>query len=278
MNDTNQQQGDVIPTRLYKYRFWTDEYHKKMLTHNVIYFASAHKFNDPFDCRIPVEIGNFPDSFVRKVKTYLLKEATPQISEEQLQIELDIEMNQRTWEDPTQLQKWLDKEQEKRFEQGIFGLSEPRDKLLMWSHYADSHKGFCVGFDTKALLAFFALEILMDEKHVVLAKKVDYLQSHPQFQFFPKDRDEFYVKPLIVKSSDWKYEQEIRFIRTHKADVEYTLPDGIIVELIFGCEMPEGHRDEIMEMLREKGSQIELFEARKKDKSFGLDFVSVDID
>ena len=31
---------------------------------------------------------------------------------------------------------------------GILCLTEVPDSLLMWAHYADSHKGFLVGFNT----------------------------------------------------------------------------------------------------------------------------------
>ena len=32
--------------------------------------------------------------------------------------------------------------------------SKNKDKTLMWSHYADNHKGFCLGIDSKALFHF----------------------------------------------------------------------------------------------------------------------------
>jgi hypothetical protein len=41
----------VVPQKLYKYRCWGDEYpnHKRLLTDNELFFASAGKFNDPFE-------------------------------------------------------------------------------------------------------------------------------------------------------------------------------------------------------------------------------------
>ena len=32
---------------------------------------------------------------------------------------------------------------------GVFCLSQNSDSFLMWSHYADSHKGFIIGFDSE---------------------------------------------------------------------------------------------------------------------------------
>ncbi|MBV9575704.1 MAG: DUF2971 domain-containing protein [Gammaproteobacteria bacterium] len=34
---------------------------------------------------------------------------------------------------------------------GILSLSSCNDSILMWSHYADFHKGFCIGFKTNSL-------------------------------------------------------------------------------------------------------------------------------
>jgi len=35
---------------------------------------------------------------------------------------------------------------------GIIALSSRWDSILMWSHYANNHKGYCIGFDSKKLV------------------------------------------------------------------------------------------------------------------------------
>jgi hypothetical protein len=44
-----------IPSILYKYRSWSDQYQKKFLTDNQIYFAAPEQFNDPFDAALPYQ-------------------------------------------------------------------------------------------------------------------------------------------------------------------------------------------------------------------------------
>jgi hypothetical protein len=39
---------------LYKYRSWSDEFQKKLLTEGVIYFPSPLDFNDLFDSCVPL--------------------------------------------------------------------------------------------------------------------------------------------------------------------------------------------------------------------------------
>jgi hypothetical protein len=35
-----------------------------------------------------------------------------------------------------------------RFERGVACFSAAADNLLLWAHYADGHRGFCLEFDT----------------------------------------------------------------------------------------------------------------------------------
>lgn len=281
MGRLGKQGTDTLPPRLYKHRRWTDDYGKVvqhsrvMLSHNAIYFSSARKFNDPFDCRIRIEFEEVSDTYIRERMIHLLKKRTPNISDADLQATVDFEMSQRTWENLDALQKWQEKNQERMFNQGIFGLSEPKDNLLMWSHYADKHGGFCVGFDSQRLEDFFD-RLFVNDGTIIDSRIVQYVPDYPVFYFHGMDEEEFYVQPLITKSAVWEYEEEYRFILMDKANVQYSLDNGIIVEVIFGCEMPDEHKNEIKDVLREKGSKVQLFEARKKDKSFGLDFIPID--
>lgn len=127
-------------------------------------------------------------------------------------------------------------------------FSERKDSLLMWSHYANSHKGFCVEYDLK-LLHFisedsyhyddeeeyydeedcFAIEniypVIYSKKRMLnfetlkMIRKIELLGNNIQ----PVDDEgEDYdrsilskVLPMFVnKGSDWKYEREWRIILT----------------------------------------------------------------
>jgi len=40
---------------------------------------------------------------------------------------------------------------------GIFSLSKKYDDELLWAHYANSHKGFCIEYDLEILLKLFEI-------------------------------------------------------------------------------------------------------------------------
>ena len=95
-----------------------------------------------------------------------------------------------------------------------FGSS--KDSLLMWSHYANKHKGACIEYEiddvdfkevvySKKMPAFRfvdALEIILG--HDFLGEEVDANKNEYQFM----------LEPLLVKSDDWIYEGEIRCVYT----------------------------------------------------------------
>jgi hypothetical protein len=83
---------------------------------------------------------------------------------------------------------------------GVLCFSEKKDDLLQWAHYADHHKGICLGFDIGTEGKF---------------GQVKYVTKRTPF---PKRmlRDvEFMWKLLSTKSAHWEYEKEWRvFTRT----------------------------------------------------------------
>lgn len=102
---------------------------------------------------------------------------------------------------------------------GVLSLSGPeKDKeeeflkknILIWSHYAESHKGFAVGLNPKH--QFF--DRSTQNKWVVgNIAKVSYVEKRPliRFEDMPK-KEEFFTKLLLTKGNLWEYESEYRLI------------------------------------------------------------------
>jgi hypothetical protein len=81
---------------------------------------------------------------------------------------------------------------------GVLCLSEKKDDLLQWSHYADRHKGICLGFDLGNGGKFAPVKYVAD-----------------RFRFPTKLDEDFMWKLLSTKSLHWSYEKEWRvFLKT----------------------------------------------------------------
>ena len=267
------------PQFLYKYRNWDDEYHKRLITHNEIFFSSIKYFNDPFDSTVTArfDMGTEEQYFASALR--IIEREYPSLTPKKQKRKAYQKFNEKKFKYPENIE-WQKKNMRQVIEErfGVFSLTESEDNIVMWSHYADSHKGFCVGFDYNKL---FDLEnIMFSEMHDINLGlyKVEYHKEYPLLNWFELDNEGKTIKVLKIKSYQWEYEKEYRLIllsdpvKKTILNRKMILSEGIIAKVILGCRMRLEHKQAIIEALQKKQKNIQLSEAKTKDKSFGLDF------
>lgn len=79
--------------------------------------------------------------------------------------------------------------------QGYLTMSATNKNILMWSHYAQNHKGYIIGFDSEH--SFFEYGVT----------KVQYSDERPYLDPTQSKQD---ASIFYTKSKDWKYEEEYR--------------------------------------------------------------------
>jgi hypothetical protein len=85
---------------------------------------------------------------------------------------------------------------------GVLCFSEKKDDLLQWAHYADRHKGICLGFDIGSVGKFGPVKYV--NKKFPFPKKLDV---------------DFTWKLLSTKSVHWSYEKEWRVFLTTETPI-----------------------------------------------------------
>jgi len=117
----------------------------------------------------------------------------------------------------------------------IYCLAPDPCSTLMWSHYADNHRGVCLEFATNNDL-------------FRCAQKVIYLRKYPVWR--PHKLLETSIEEaLLTKSKDWQYEEEYRVIAKRSSagsragdrvvisdDGYLSLPAGALKSIVVGCE------------------------------------------
>jgi Protein of unknown function (DUF2971) len=88
---------------------------------------------------------------------------------------------------------------------GVLSLSEVHDHLLMWSHYADQHRGFVIEFDSEN--RFFAP--VYGHSQPGLLARVDYSDTRPHLSHSTLNRPESLLRTATI----WSYEREWRMIK-----------------------------------------------------------------
>ena len=237
-----------LPRYLYCYqRIDSNGHTLDILRTKKIWFSRPQDFNDPFDCKVyPTEIST--DFVVSRAPESAFSRA---FTRETLRKNLSNE------EAIKYIQKAIDKVMG---DKGIKCFTPYPDNLLMWSHYADNHKGICFEFD-----------VLEDPDFFVFPVWVKYEEKYPKIDF---SNVQDTTKIYSTKSMDWKYEDEIRVLK-HKYGLHSFNPK-MIKSVIFGCRISDKDKNEILHIISadEELRHIELKTAIPSNYDYQLNIQS----
>ncbi|MEJ2046197.1 MAG: DUF2971 domain-containing protein [Reinekea sp.] len=178
---------------LYKYK-GLDKHALEVLINRELYFPTTNQFNDPFDGQL------LPSDFIIE-----LNELGYAGHEEEISRHDDFIKNRIN-------------------EYGVLSLSRVWDDILMWSHYANAHKGICFGFKNDLLRYFDNYYCPIEHKTVCYSKDHPFKEIHSdlvlQKRFNSNDgflnlcemSSALEDAAFTVKHSSWSYEKEERII------------------------------------------------------------------
>lgn len=267
-----------FPKVLYKYRYFDKKnYHLSILTHNEIIFASPGSFNDPFDCHIPprYDLGT-KVQIIKIIKQYLIRK-NPNINSKKVNCEAKrLYKTNRTSliRNRDFVKNYTD--DVANISLGIFCLSANNSSILSWSHYSDSHKGFCIGFDSNILIQF-CVDKIQELKNILYFKEVIYLQELPIINRYANDYNKQIINGFLAKSKEWEYENEYRMILQDGQGEKLHLPDNAIRRVIIGCQMNEDNQKELIDIVKARNNKVSVFKAKPSMDEFKLVFKKVGI-
>lgn len=144
----------------------------------------------------------------------------------------------------------------------VYSLTAASTNILMWSHYADSHKGICIRLETDLLAAAYPFIV-----------PVDYADERPQVNVGEEMEDVLLTKTLLTKSLLWKYEAEWRIVGYGERKGPRRLPKGSISGMIMGARISTEHRDRIINLIDEHDLPISPYDAREDNRLFAINLV-----
>jgi hypothetical protein len=261
-----------LPLALYRYRAESSREHDNLRKH-VLWFSSPERYNDPYDCAFKLGIDEVRKSIQRAAVAETLKQQG--ISPLPPEVKQVLATGEKPLEQVAAASPGLvDKEalligverllrRVQDFLDAIRGkvkacsFSERNDSVLMWSHYADQHKGFCVEYDTRVLAANQQMRL-----YPVLYSPQLFDVTGLATAFVTGLRDELptghTLLPILQKWDVWSYEMEWRGLTLlHPSGVGARL-DNIRPNRIFlGAKMPDRNRERIAHSYKGKGIIIE---------------------
>jgi hypothetical protein len=247
-----------VPKSLYKYQAHSTNALENLKSRQ-IWFSAPARFNDPYDCGISV-IQTFSDSDLLTLFDYCRSDAATNPTAFDVMYLTDGVPNSRFREEVARgSESAFNKQRSIQFEQrGVACFSRKNDDLLMWSHYADGHRGFCLEFDG-TLEPFF------------LARQVKYLGEIPKLNpiqiLTNSEKDHLFEVLKLTKAQCWSYEEEWRLC--HKeANRPYGYHYDALTGVYFGAAMPPASREIIALILQ--GSPTILYEMLRRDDGFSV--------
>jgi Protein of unknown function (DUF2971) len=141
---------------------------------------------------------------------------------------------------------------------GVFCLSCYNDDIVLWSHYADKHKGVVLAFDGNLLANHFVTLRYVQYRDRFLAAR-ELKRAFESYQRSPRENKRDLDDMLFFRKwKDWTYEGEWRIIVENPGF--YPWPDRALTSIILGCKRRESDVVAVREYLEKYAMQnVKLF-------------------
>jgi Protein of unknown function (DUF2971) len=268
-----------FPKSFYKYKGLTLQ-GLEGIRENYIWLAEISSLNDPFECSLQFDndaclrlyFGSekFQQGFARLTGQSLKDNEIISLSNSQKPFDQYLEickirnipydLNRDEQLNKSQ-QRWSEIVEEINQNLTICSFTLKEDSLLLWSHYADQHKGICIEYD-------------FPEFNVIRAfiQPTNYRQEVHKIQVFEEFNAMQAIASSLIKSNDWSYEKEWR-ITIFKSDKNFVqkLPVPVPKAIFLGTRFhlnDKNLKDCLFSIAAEK--QIALYQMEKDSLEFRL--------
>ncbi len=275
--------SEYPPKKLYKY---VPTERVSILQDLKIRFTPADEYNDPFE--VVPRMAVFTDDDVRTMaRDFVHGQYVMHVSDGgKLSIkEFEKQFPSLEGKNLSELRDWINQyseeeapRQTKSFNSKNFGslcLCEERDNLLMWAHYADSHRGLVIEFD--GMHPFFT--------NSRRTARIKYQEERPIYNVNLGN----FADTLLCKSVEWCYEKEWRtfaqfkeldppILKGNKRIHLAKLPPESLISVTLGCQSSDSTCQQIKAALENNSLRHVIVEkAQMETDRFGLRFVKIDL-
>jgi hypothetical protein len=228
-----------VPPKLYKYQPYNIQTLDN-LKNRQIWFSKPEKFNDPFDYSIRYDLGseNLSIDELNELHKVLRKYST---DKNQFDRKYSENGKPNTNFEEASL-RLADREVRKNvrnyISSGVACFAKEVDNILMWGHYTNGHRGFCLEFETSYPPFQNAQQVIYSNTYP-LVNPIDVLLR--------RNLDSQYLL-FTTKSNSWDYEKEWRvMIPNGNQAIQYN--PSALSSIYFGWKMPYEHREIIHRIL-----------------------------
>jgi hypothetical protein len=219
-----------IPESIFKYST-INKHLESSLREGYLWFSKPSDFNDPFDCYTALVEFRQPEKHVKELAADHFRHL-PRAERRKIGRKLVAEPSVVNITYKELLDTTLEM-------MGVCCFSKRSGHILMWSHYANNHRGLCLVFDPFVDLSYF------------LTAGVEYTDEFKPLNYF-QNKDDALMKMAVTKSLEWAYEEEVRVILPIQNGKQFFNKQAL-KGIIFGCRTPYKQIEEIKNIVKESG-------------------------
>jgi hypothetical protein len=249
-----------IPT-LYHYEKFNPAYLATILRDQIIHCSNPNNLNDPWDCKPVFDPHALDDPEVlEREMAWRTPHPDKHLWEKKMREDTNFRVEFMIGASPP-MQAML-------AERRIYCLTPKPANVLMWSHYADNHRGICLEFSVADNLLFRT------------AAEVVYREEYPRWVPCDiNDKPGLVMELILTKSRDWSYEEEYRLVSVQASALTnfqqlhgdfFRLPKGALKAVIMGCEAD--HKN-IGSFIREYAPDLPIKKAVRSPNLYTLSIV-----
>jgi hypothetical protein len=237
-----------MPDDHYLFKFRSiNKYFLDSIVHPALHFSKPKGFNDPFDCNINL----------RRIIARAAKVATDPQRVHNLRRVLETNA-------PDEWAKIVETV-------GVCSFSVSGMHILMWSHYADHHKGVCLTYQVPD--SFYMDD--MATTHLLGRECVHYGPADLIGHFATGDisnkqefRNRLVELYVTTKHRCWKYEDEVRIVRGEDGALD--IPAEFVRQVCFGMETPDSDIDLVTTLAKAYLPHVTFTKMVRTAGEFGL--------
>lgn len=256
------------------------------LENELLRITQPGDLNDPFEC-LPVpptvsEIGNILKVVMQEdLSKYSLTKKQRKAYEEKAELAIKSVLEKIRSGTPGNFKEQFINDGNKNINNklGILSLSRRWNSSLMWSHYTNSHKGFCLGFDTETDF-FKPFRQIADTSKIFMPV----IYSNERIKIPINKGEKIDMNIMLTKSKDWEYEDEERLIvslenaQDKKQEMPfdiylYKVPHNLIKEIIVGTNISNEYFSTIKQFCENK--KIDLYKTIVSEKKFDMERIKL---
>ncbi len=271
-------------TKIFKFRSG-NENDLDALANDYLWFSKLSELNDPYEGYVRLVQDGIDDDFrIHFLKNTFSKKPKAGISPEEEVREIYFECLQRSSE---AFSEHVDERSKALLHEyyldhvantSVFSASLAKDKhkypsplnsMMMWSHYANGFRGYCVEYDFEKLISSIKLENSIDIGRSKVEYALDGKLPAINLKTFMQEHDKEdkgssleILKAFRIKEKSWFYENEVRLLSDRNGKIK------ISPEVINSIYISEKTPQNIVEQISRKVKDIKLILVHLHDTDY----------